>query len=397
MRFNRTPRDERGAALVFVAISIVAMLSIAAIVIDGGQGYASHRQMQNSADAAALAGARALQLARFDTATCPASLPSNDNCNPQTAVTSVASRNQADSSQCYLITAVEARGTGPLPQTHPCSSAATRAALAPYVGVFVKTAKTDSTVFAKIVNRSSLATSAQAAATVQRFKSNNGPWMVCGSSAIGGYDFLTTDPVTGNSVLRPDAELRRDYGGPPEQPVDGGLLLSPQSDIGGEKAFPVHGKLDKNCGLSNNWKGLIEPDALPVTVPEDDVPAENGKKVGQYKYKDILSGSSYGDGTEGCPDADNQVNYPNKGQDDFGETFQNCLVPVPVFDTVTDAKGPNERVHLAAIVCLRIIPSHTSTIKYYGQFVRGSTCTASAGPTSDDITPGGLMVVKLVR
>lgn len=400
---HRRTRDERGAALIFVALSMVAMLSIAAIVVDGGQGYASHRQMQNSADAAALAATRALQLARFDTALCASTLPKNDNCDPQTAAVTVATKNGAASNavQCFLITALQAR-TDPLPETVPCASVTTRAGMAPYAGALVKTGATDTAIFAKIVNRSTLSTTARAAATIQRFNANDGPWMVCGNSAIGGYNFLETGaPVTaGNPLgmrLRPDADLRREYGGIPESPPSGGTLLSPQNDIGNLRAFPVHGKLEKDCGLSSNWKGLIEPDALPVQVPSDDVPAENGKKVGQYKYKDVLSGSNFGDGTEGCPDAENQVNFPSKGQDDFGLTFDNCLVPVPIFDSVNDAKGPNERVHVLAVVCLRIIPSHTSTIKYYGQFVRGSTCSASGGPTSDDITVGGLSVVKLVR
>ncbi|MEY2476279.1 MAG: hypothetical protein QOG87_1594 [Actinomycetota bacterium] len=406
---RRLENDERGAALIFVAISMVAMLSITAIVIDGGQGYSTHRQMQNSADAAAIAATRALQLARADSGTCSSTLPTTgaaaDNCNPGVAAMTVATKNGADSSavSCFLITAIQAR-TDPLPETVPCSSVTTRTGMTTgnYAGTLVKVGKTTKAIFAKVVNRSTVSTTARAAATIQRFNANDGPWMVCGNSAIGGYNFLQSGAaVTANNPLglklRDDADLRREYGGSPENSTGVGTLLSPQSDIGNLRAFPVHGKLEKDCGLSSSWKGLIEPDALPVQVPSNDVPAENGKKVGQYKYKDILSGSNYGDGTQGCPDANNQVNFPSKGLDDFGMAFDQCLVPVPIFDSVTEAKGPNERVHVLAIVCLRIIPSHTSTIKYYGQFVRGSTCSASGGPTSDDISAGGLSVIKLVR
>ena len=397
MRITRRSRDERGAALIFVAISMVAMLSVAAIVIDGGQGYSSHRQMQNSADAAALAATRAIQLARFDSGLCSSTLPINDNCNPNEAAKTVATKNGAESFECYLITSIQAR-TDPLPETKTCASVTTRSGLAPYAGALVKVANTDATTFAKIVNRDSLSTSARAAATLQRFTANDGPWMVCGNPSIGGYNFLNPD-----GTLRNDADLRKDYGGNPENGNVGDygdLLTDPDGGGPIPPSFPVHGKLDKSCDLSPNWKGLVEPDALPVTVPTpagDTVPAENGKKVGQYKYKDILSGSNFGDGTQGCPDAENKVNYPSKGDDDFGLTFANCLVPVPIFDQVVNAKGPNEAVHLQAIVCLRIIPSHQATVKYFGQFVRGSTCSAAAGPTSDDISVGGLMVVKLVR
>src|SRR5947209_4140299 len=62
---RRVRRDEQGFSIVLVALLMVAMLIIAAIALDGGQAYADHRQMQNAADAAALAGARALEQVRF--------------------------------------------------------------------------------------------------------------------------------------------------------------------------------------------------------------------------------------------------------------------------------------------------------------------------------------------
>src|SRR5436305_14854995 len=62
---HRARRDEQGFSIVLVALLMVAMLIIAAIALDGGQAYADHRQMQNAADAAALAGARALEQVRF--------------------------------------------------------------------------------------------------------------------------------------------------------------------------------------------------------------------------------------------------------------------------------------------------------------------------------------------
>src|SRR3954465_11392383 len=62
---HRARRDEQGFSILLVALLMVAMLIIAAIALDGGQAYADHRQMQNAADAAALAGARALERVRF--------------------------------------------------------------------------------------------------------------------------------------------------------------------------------------------------------------------------------------------------------------------------------------------------------------------------------------------
>lgn len=58
----RTPRlfgrrEEGGQALVILAVSLTAVLSMTALIIDGGNAMAQQRATQNSADAAALAGA----------------------------------------------------------------------------------------------------------------------------------------------------------------------------------------------------------------------------------------------------------------------------------------------------------------------------------------------------
>ena len=53
-------REERGAIAVIVAIFMVALLVLAALVLDLGTGYDHDRELQSAADAAALAGAQQL-------------------------------------------------------------------------------------------------------------------------------------------------------------------------------------------------------------------------------------------------------------------------------------------------------------------------------------------------
>ncbi|MDQ6600273.1 pilus assembly protein [Bacillus salipaludis] len=53
-------RDESGAALVIVAISMVALLGLTALVIDGGRLYLEKSKLQKAVDAAVLAGAQGL-------------------------------------------------------------------------------------------------------------------------------------------------------------------------------------------------------------------------------------------------------------------------------------------------------------------------------------------------
>ncbi len=49
--------DERGQAVVIIALAMIALIAFAGLVFDGGTAYAGHRRMQNAADAGALAGA----------------------------------------------------------------------------------------------------------------------------------------------------------------------------------------------------------------------------------------------------------------------------------------------------------------------------------------------------
>ena len=52
---RRTPTTDEGATLVFVAVILVALLALTAFAVDFGRMYEERRQLQNGADAAALA------------------------------------------------------------------------------------------------------------------------------------------------------------------------------------------------------------------------------------------------------------------------------------------------------------------------------------------------------
>jgi hypothetical protein len=57
---------ERGQILVQVALMVGALFAFVALALDGGQIYARRRQMQNAADAGALAGAREICFGEYD-------------------------------------------------------------------------------------------------------------------------------------------------------------------------------------------------------------------------------------------------------------------------------------------------------------------------------------------
>ena len=54
------PQEERGQVIVLMVLMMVVLLGFAALVVDVGYAYYAHRALQNSADAAALAGSQEL-------------------------------------------------------------------------------------------------------------------------------------------------------------------------------------------------------------------------------------------------------------------------------------------------------------------------------------------------
>jgi hypothetical protein len=73
---DRIKHKERGQALLLVAFALLVVVAFAGLAIDGGRFYVERRQTQNAADAAAMAGARAL--AEF-ISTCASADTANDN------------------------------------------------------------------------------------------------------------------------------------------------------------------------------------------------------------------------------------------------------------------------------------------------------------------------------
>ena len=327
--------------MVLVALLVTSLLIVVAIVIDGGQGYAERRRMQNAADAAAFAGAREINQIRFQASTTDLA----------TAVRAVAADNQADPAliTCDVIDVAGAR-------LAPCSPNAGWAARPDAVGVLVTAARRRPTLFGRVAGVAELTPRATAAASLQKLVSARSPWMVCGNRLLpGGFDLV--DPLT--KGLRPDSVLQKLYG-------QGGTALSDSRGI------PIAGRTTGTCGLSSSWNGLVDPSSQPVQLGTY-APADKGKQVGRYQYDDILAGVG------GCPE-------------DFkdGEVI-NCLALVPIFDHV-DVAAQSARI--AAWAVWRIRYDQNGTVKYWGQYVTSGV--ASRGVTStDDLAGGSTVVVKL--
>lgn len=189
MTFIIRKHDERGATMVLIAISLVALLGLTGVVMDGGWGFSDRRQTQNAADAAALAGAQKVNEYLLGQTVTVADV-----------VSTVSSYGGAtnDANQTALCWFIDDRG-------YPIDSANTEYVnqdTAPQCGTFatfpsnvagvrVVTADVKNTNFIKAVGISTFKAGAVAKAQVEGFSPDtaSAPVMLC---AIGPGDGRTT-------------------------------------------------------------------------------------------------------------------------------------------------------------------------------------------------------------
>jgi Flp pilus assembly protein TadG len=89
--FRRVLGDESGAAAVLVAVGIFALVGFGALSVDVGYLYSTQRELQASANAAAMAGARDIGVGGTPvaTATSYSSVAGNKNANPNLTLASI--------------------------------------------------------------------------------------------------------------------------------------------------------------------------------------------------------------------------------------------------------------------------------------------------------------------
>jgi Flp pilus assembly protein TadG len=187
-------QGDHGVTLVLLVLSLAAVLALAGLAIDGGRLFASRRQMQNAADASAMAGARALD--RFKTKqTTDASAVYN-------AALQQATNDGASSTiTCRLLNFNRTQDLGAC----PTAANATIAKAAWTVRVSVNV--TESTIFMQALGMSNFSSNASAAAVVGKPAAGNGPFLIC-ANADGFVPPIVTNPSGANPpdwVINPDA------------------------------------------------------------------------------------------------------------------------------------------------------------------------------------------------
>lgn len=233
-RRHRARSDERGLTVVFFAIGVTAMLTMAALVLGGSVGYTAARNAQTAADSAALAGAQLIQSHKADWVTTPADKVAQE-------VESVVEDNEASLVACDLVSNEYAITESEADVIAECDDLGLLEPedFADVAGVRVSVTDTRDVPFNAFVDQDTITGGASAAATIQGVTSGRAPFMVCGSPAATGHPapILEPDPndPTGYSVN--EAAIGLPY-----------VLWGNQIKYGG-----------RSCGNpSSDWRGLVK-------------------------------------------------------------------------------------------------------------------------------------------
>jgi Flp pilus assembly protein TadG len=325
---RHTTRDERGATLVILALTLTGVLAVAALAIDGGRLFTGRRQVQNAADTAAVAGAQALFAYQYADATGGAPDPNSI----WAAVQAKLSQNQATSSvSCVLATSLGAPATDQNGNVETCSGA-TDAQLLAASGVQAGGSSVQQGAFSGLVGVNQYSSSASATATVQPLGSTGSPFIVCGAANLG-WNFLTDR----NTIIIKDAEKLQNI------PLE-------WSQLG--QGYDCNAPTSKFKGLASQTAGITGP--------------------GQYEG--ITNGNRYSAAV--ANEVAGQVPCPPDLNHTPITTPCDMVIPIAA-GANTDPSNPELLIVTFAI--FQVSPASGGGVKYTGTFIAPSSLAALGG------------------
>lgn len=331
---TRRARDDKGAILIFLALSMAVLMVIAALVLDGGSAYVQRRQMQNAADASSMAGARALSRYRFPTTGSTPDLTAIVN-----DVNTTATNNGATTVvSCRLFNYDQIGSSSDL---GPCTSAT---AANNAEGVRVTVSQTRSTYFGGITGRPTTTANVTASAAILELTSVSAPFIVCHTKTSGNsvvYDLLNSD----------------------------GTINPAGAAAAGE--ITIHGSQVPDCGAGSQFKGLTDNPKLKLNVWSDI--GTQGNRVGQYR--DVTTGIN------ACP-----VDGP----------FNDCDMLLPIMQS-GNGTGSNATAFITAFAVFHVTEGSTGNEAHTAHYVATITQAGAGEGAGVDFGAGDGAIVKIIK
>jgi hypothetical protein len=389
----RRGRGERGSLIPLVALSMVAILLVVTLVLDGSQAYPQRRSAQNGADAAATAGASALDRAKWFGG------PVSDI---YLKAKSVAVANKAAGIDCEYINTQGVPVTGPL-GTPSCGSMAEESSMGQSAmlsalavggvplaanGVRITTYVDRPTTFGALSGRTKVTAKARAAATVQKLKTTGSPFIVCANPSPHpdiapppgrvGWDILKTNPA----VISDWSIYDRPWDPPFVFNADGSVDLDPTkvaaaNNLNGGKGIALVGSEPRvpRCGVSGgnfDGNGSMDLAEIPSWIGYS-----NGGGHSEAASEVVVS-------TTPCPDP-----FPTSGTIDC-----DVLLPIAI-DGNTPAHPDQLRV--VAMAVFHVSGTGVGNPKYYGKIRADIHYVAGGQTTVDPVTASSLRVVRIIE
>jgi Flp pilus assembly protein TadG len=358
--------DDRGAATLLVVFLVVAvMLPVAAVSVDLSAAFANRRQMQNAADAAAMAGAQQLADARGGDATAA---------DIQDAALAVAVENGQDPADPSFACEVVVADPATSPDTWP-SAACTAWSGLTWNGVRVTTRNAVEAAFASTFGllpggsgSGDTEAGAVATASLQALESfAAGPFGLCTGGTTANVD-PRRDGSTNNPLL-----LGSDATGWQINPAAIGQQFyiyrgtaPPGGGGGGGGGQPSD---FDHCGLGDsNWNGLVCPQ---TQLPSVEFPSPSTSSNPCNDYVRIPTAADgvgswvwASTGSKVGPTVDKIAGYPpcfSDGEVDLSGpvSFSPCGLVMPLCDRSNGLTGNSATVHCVAFGAFLIYPDRT--------------------------------------
>lgn len=304
-------RDDRGATTIFLAVTLVGLMALVGLVIDGSNAYAQRRQMQNAADTAATAGTNALQLFRQGEVTAE---------KIWVEALAAGGANGAKTDASFTCELVRLDSSGTEIGTVACPTTSAGPVPGDAFGVRITAESDHVTSFIRVVGVDGFSAQASAAALVRKAAPTVAPFMVCANAAGHPVPLLIIDD--------------------PLQPQDATIN---QAAVGEEYVIYGNDIRDggRDCGNpSSSFRGLVDLDLAPFDVPGW-WEADQGNKGG-HLLPNIAGGCGMEDGTKikdtpvGCEFA---LPLCTNGNEKPGNAFEMFCVSMGRF-RITDNDAP---------------------------------------------------------
>jgi hypothetical protein len=343
MRRPNLKQRESAQVIALFAIGLVAMLAMVGVALDGGTLYLQRRTAQNAADAAALAGTRALQQTpgpstlQISAEICKYALANQFGVTPTV-------------SAYFVNTSGSSLGTITLPTN--CSGSTSNAIPTGSSGVHVDIQVGPyNTYLVGIVGVRQLQAQAAATAQVGLLAIPNpditplagcGPDMLTrGNSATPFVNLMLTDNVNINPALY--------Y---PTATTD--LVLQ-----GSQMSQQENATCPKWNGTASAWKGQIDPSGIPGAFVIPDGGLNVPVSTGNSNIDSIISSlcvSLYGS------DAD---------PTNTGASASKCYLLVPI----ATPPNPTDNAHIVTLACFKIYDGGNGQEKWRGILYPPNACT----------------------